>query len=419
MGQAYAYRWAQRVSAGLVLCVLCSVVSLVRASEGLAVQGGTPASTEAPWTAQLDMSGIDSESGRCTGSVLASRWILTAKHCLTDNTGKSWPAIGYTITINGRRFHLASHGIRSFAADDIALLKVSRSVKPVLTKPLPLAPTLAVADDFVDHGVTFFGFGVLAPAGSSATTVQQTPDGSYLEMRSCQGSFGSAARCFVKTHSYEQDHVAVLPGDSGGPWVVWEDGDWVEIALEHGGRSEHTPLSRGPEDGPSVAASAARSWIVSQVGEILDPPAGRILRNPDTGAAWVVAPDHFRRWIPTAGVYNCLLATGAMVESRDQFDIETIPDHTGDWADCDGTDAVVDDGACLKHSLAANDDDGPSDSPDLGSTVDYFDQSISRQWANHDDNVTFAAPLATCTPFQLTTTNPDLSLAMAASGRGV
>jgi hypothetical protein len=324
------------LSAALALSV---VALLFFAGTARAVQNGSNASGEAPWAARIAGLGY---STWCSGAVIADSWVLTAAHCVIDETrGFQLSPSLFTVWINGTSYLLRPQGIETLGSGlgvrdikgtggDVALLHLVGSMKANLAKPLPLAPTIDVAAGFVNRGVTFFGFGRTSPTGPSTSIVQKLHDGAFYETPYCQ--YGAATRCFLKTQPYGIDRSAVLPGDSGGPWVAWEGGSWVGIAVEHGGLNPDAKADLGLQAGAEVGAPSVRDWIVARVGEVMAPPRGTILRNRTTQAAWLVGNDGFRRWIPDGGTYQCLVAQNHVVEDRDQFDIETVPDRVGEWA---------------------------------------------------------------------------------------
>jgi hypothetical protein len=65
-----------------------------------------------------------------------------------------------------------------------------------------------------------------------------------------------------------------------------------------------------------------------------DVRANTIVRDRATGAAWLVGSDRFRRWIPTGGDYECLVARGAQVWNMTLFEAKSIPEDYTSQARC-------------------------------------------------------------------------------------
>jgi hypothetical protein len=260
------YRTIIRATITAVSLALVGLVT-VNAPASQAVSGGVSGAPEAPWTVR-----ITSPTGLCSGTLVDATHVLTARHC----------------TVKGGTFQLRV-GSSTFSTDQVRNAPTSVGDVAVITllspssvTPVRLAPSQSFTDSYTNRGVTFFGwgmtrvntdrFGKVTGYSAPATTIRKTPDGSYIKTRFCQSFAGSNSNCFLKSRTFAQDKVAVLPGDSGGPWVAWSNG-WVLIAVEHGGISEVCSGCRGPEGGASVGNSVVRNWIMSSIQTPPPPPS--------------------------------------------------------------------------------------------------------------------------------------------------
>ncbi|XP_039270736.2 uncharacterized protein LOC120345378 isoform X1 [Styela clava] len=206
--------------------------------------GGIPAqATQWPWMVYLSM---DSDFEFCGGALISSEWVITAGHCLIDDDGRKkvnsrWRAIigmlefSESVTIPSEAIISFSdsmaHPQYDFPDNDLALLKLSRSVKFHSTVgPICMPSTEEPSKDQVCF-VT--GWGVM---NTDAANPQVSPallqlDATVFDVDVCRERYSKNAimKQFVPflESSKNRIHCAgslslqadSCQGDSGGPLV--------------------------------------------------------------------------------------------------------------------------------------------------------------------------------------------------------
>jgi hypothetical protein len=132
-----------------------------------------------------------------------------------------------------------------------------------------------------------------------------------------------------------------MQGDSGGSWLRWVDGAWQLIGVNDvvRGITRESPGDPAGATSPLVHLPGGQTMLgwVRDTAALPNPPVGTIVRNLHTGASWLVGSDHYRRWISTGAVYQCLAGQGHRVFNADQIAIDSIPDRVGVHATCKTT----------------------------------------------------------------------------------
>ncbi|MFC0528912.1 S1 family peptidase [Phytohabitans kaempferiae] len=191
------------------------------------IGGGTVSS--APWAAAVFSGG----SFTCSGSIIASQWVLTARHCL-----------GGTMSVRVGSVYYASGGqtrnvTATYGQNDLALLRLSSGVSTTYV-------TLANSNPPVGSTNNIYGWGrtcTNCPASSQLKTATVT-----VTSNSATDAYGGPA-----IRSNRGNGVA-WRGDSGGPQFY--NGQQVGVCSTGNGSTY--------QNYGSVAAN--RSWILSVAG---------------------------------------------------------------------------------------------------------------------------------------------------------
>ncbi|MGB7962696.1 MAG: trypsin-like serine protease, partial [Propionicimonas sp.] len=160
---------AGAILAGLVLTSGTSV------THGLS---GGQASSEAPWSVRIIADGKEI----CSGSVIAARLVLTARHCVEGY--RSW-----TVYLPSKAVVTKTKEYAPSSVGDAAILVLSQDSG---VAPVRLA-SKTQATSFVNRGVTFFGWGWTGIRKDGSKTigtglpskVQKSPNGAYFLAKYC------------------------------------------------------------------------------------------------------------------------------------------------------------------------------------------------------------------------------------------
>ncbi|MDG4778487.1 DUF1986 domain-containing protein [Micromonospora sp. WMMD961] len=194
----------------------------------LIIGGGTVSS--APWAAAVFSNG----SFTCSGSVISSQWVLTARHCIS---GTMSVRIGSVNRTSGGVTRTVS---ATYTRYDLALMRLSSSVSTSTV-------SLASSNPPINSTNSIYGWGMTCYSGCSASTQLKTAT-VRVTSNSVTDAYGGQA-----IRSTEISGNA-WRGDSGGPQFY--NGQQVGVASTADGYSI--------QNYGSVAYN--RAWITSVAG---------------------------------------------------------------------------------------------------------------------------------------------------------
>lgn len=219
-----------------------------------------PDGSTTPWAVQLAiMDTQDQGFVHCSGSIVSSLWVLTARHCVENPVmSEAYADVGAGPSY---KFPYRLTEIVKHPSYDVALVKLDHS---------PQRPSLALVDAPVAPGsnATFYGFGGSDVLTEALVQVVGTSWDGHLFARSPSG---------VKT----------VVGDSGGPLVSND-----KIAGVLSAAVTYPYESFIPEDYKFVPSSVFRDWFLQTLGLAPSPqnPAPAGPANPAANPTSVPVP---------------------------------------------------------------------------------------------------------------------------------
>ena len=277
--------------------------SVVKIINGRPVEATSPAYSSA---VRLDLGG-----GLCTGSVVASRIILTAAHCL-ENVAPEAITVTFDKVPNGNPFRFGKvvraqsfkeFGAQRFPNFDVAYLELEQDV------PSPYAPMEILRDPSAltsDTQILLAGFG---------------NQSDRCQTENCVGKLLETNTKFQKY--YDKAHIMSLlvfhgpptegfggacNGDSGGPAYAKVGAKWFLIGVTNGLRSDIVPDSDGTcASGWDIYTFAGdyTAWLESEnklslKREANGNPSPRIIPQLIAGLDQILKPSSWAGWVSYA-----------------------------------------------------------------------------------------------------------------------
>ncbi|XP_054884293.1 transmembrane protease serine 4a isoform X2 [Poeciliopsis prolifica] len=219
------------------VCRTGSVVSLKCSDcgEGGNVErivGGVDARIEDyPWQVSLQNGGH-----RCGGSLVSSRWIVTAAHCFSGNKELSrW-------TVMAGETYMTSSGLSSVDKIiihdeydegrndyDLAMMRLSRPISVGgKRKPVCLPPKYLLLPDKAP--VVVSGWGLLRENGKTSNVLQKA-NIEMINRNTCSSIYGTSLSQRMICAGNLKGGVDSCQGDSGGPLVYFSSSKWHLVGV--------------------------------------------------------------------------------------------------------------------------------------------------------------------------------------------
>ena len=245
--------------------------ALAAAKRNTRIVGGEEARPGAwPWQVNLSIKLGEGRTSRCGGSVIAPRWVLTAAHCVEGGIKPGDLSVlvgthdldkgGQRIAVRAIRMHHNYTGEAWTDGNDIALLQLAEPVGVPAVRLLDAARSKGVATPGTLATVT--GWGVMEEGGSVATKLMEVKL-PLVETRMCQRAYpDDRIDHSTLCAGFREGGKDSCSGDSGGPLMVRESDDWVQIGVVSWGEG----CARPGKYGVYTHVGAFAAWLKAGTG---------------------------------------------------------------------------------------------------------------------------------------------------------
>lgn len=276
------------VTLGLVFVIVVQRASaqeqqpLIAAQQPDIIGGQVAEIGEYPWQAYLETSKSKDERYMCGGSLITAKWVLTAAHCVYDDSTGQLLNVDVVVlgahnlalrNETGRQYFDSSHVIMhpDFNVieldNDLALIELDHAATlTAYVSPIGLA-TSPNEDWMLEAGVaaTVTGWGETETSNPSNVLLEVTVD--VVDNQTCQDAYASAGYRVsdnMVCAGFKEGGKDTCRGDSGGPLIVPDGlGNWKQIGIVSWG---NYPCAQADYYGVYTRVPNYIAWITQQTG---------------------------------------------------------------------------------------------------------------------------------------------------------
>ncbi len=249
--------------------------------------------TNYPWITSLYIEGEAS----CGASLIASQWVLTAAHCVTDeDSGAVMSTDNFSVVVNN--YDLAnnndgeSHRVSEVYVaagydtntldNDLALLKLTAAVSTIPISLMGLSHFNNLKDG---DSLTVMGWGNTSTSDNRYPNILREVDLNFANFETCQNKYSAIGQALT-TNMFCAGGNGITDscqGDSGGPIVQKVEGEYLQVGIVSWGGTE--AQSCGVKDYPGVFTNLSNysAWIASVLAGNEMNDINSKDTNPDSG----------------------------------------------------------------------------------------------------------------------------------------